>query len=393
MADDGRAATAPDADASDSPAPTWTRIFTLISVVIAIGALALTIWSVGPRTLLSQLKAIGWGFAAVIVIECLITLCDSAALSSFLGIGGRRPSYFQVVRAQLAGRAINAVTPMASLGEATKATTLMQRTGSRRAIAAVFHYNLANVAIRLATIAIGAPICALALDLPHALEVALFAGGAIAGALVIAGALLARRGMLVSFVDAVRTLRVISAERAARWRKKMLEIDRYQPKHARARARWIPFSWLVLSRLLSVASMWAVLASVGYIAGPGTIAAIATGGAVITMVASIVPMGLGISEGSNAALFLALGAPASLGVTMVLGGRITLIAHAVVGLTLIGASSAVEHGTQQLRHWRTLRRPAAPSVHAALRPDVLGPSCELPPCEPKPATADGSSRA
>ena len=67
---------------------------------------------------------------------------------------------------------------------------------------------------------------------------------------------------------------------------------------------------------------------------------------------------------------------------MVLGGRITLIAYAAIGLTLVVSSSAVEHGAHTVRSWRRLRHPAAPSIHEHLRPDVGGPSCELPPCEP-----------
>lgn len=338
-----------EADGNDGPAPSWTRIFTWASFGLAFVALALTVWSVGPRTLLDQLGAIGLGFVAVVAIEVVVTLCDSAALSSFLGHGGRRATYLQVVRAQVAGRAINAVTPLASLGEATKATTLMEHTSSRRAIAAVFHYNLATIAIRMGTIAIGAPICGLALDLPHVLVVALFVGGAVAAAVLIGGVLLVRRGMLVTLVDAARSIRVLSRDRAKRWRQKVLEIDRYKPKHRKQQSRWVPTMWIVTSRLLALGSMWVVLASVGYTAGPGTIAAVATAGQLISMIASVVPMGLGISEGSNAALFAALGVPPSLGVTMVLGGRITLLAYAVLGLVLLSASTAVVHTARRVR--------------------------------------------
>ena len=336
-------------DSADKPAPKWTRIVTIVSVLAALVALTITIWSVGPRTLLGQLGSIGWGFAAVLAIEVLVTLCDSAALSGFLGAGGRRPSFFQVVKAQVAGRAVNSVTPLASIGEATKATSLMEGTSSRRAIGAVFHYNLASAGVRLLTIAIGAPICAAVLDLPHALAIGLYAGGAIAAAALVGGALLVRRGMLVSLVDAGRKLRILSAARAARWRKLVIDIDRQPQRSRQPRSRFAPARWVVMSRILSLASMWVVLASVGYLAGPGTIAAVATAGTLITMIASIVPLGLGISEGSNAALFAALGAPPSLGVTMVLGNRITLVIYAVIGLVVLSASSAVVHGARKVR--------------------------------------------
>ncbi len=338
------------AEPSDNPAPSWTKLFTRISIAIALVALGATIWSVGPSTIWSQLGAIGFGFAAVIGMEIVITGFDSAALSGFLGPGGRRPSFLHVVRAQVAGRAINAVTPLASLGEATKATTLMEQTSSKRAIAAVFHYNLASIGVRLITIVIGAPICALVLDLPHLLTVALLAGSAIAAVALVGGILLVRRGMLASLVDAVRSVRIIGADRAERWRKKLDEIDKWKPRRSDGfRKRWLPAMWVIGSRLLSLVSMWIVLRSVGYTAGPGTVAAIATAGTLISMIASVVPMGLGISEGSNAALFAALGAPASLGVTMVLGSRITLLVYATIGLFLLSASSVVVVGAKKVQ--------------------------------------------
>ncbi len=346
---------APPTDDGEGQAPSWTRMFTIISFVIGFVALAITIWSVGPRKLLDLLADIGLGFIAIIALEIVITLCDSAALSGFLGSGGRRSSYLHVVRAQVSGRAINAVTPLGSLGEATKATTLMERTPSRRAIAAVFNYNLASAGVRLLIITLGAPVCGIVLDLPRTLVIALFVGSAVAAVALTAGVLLVRRGMLSTLVDAGRTVRVLSKDRHERWRKKVLEIDRYRPKHAHQRGRWTSVGWMILSRVLAVVSTWIVLKSVGYSAGLGTLAAIATAGQLISMIASVVPMGLGISEGSNAALFAALGAPPALGVTMVLGSRVTTIMYAVVGLVLISASTAVVHTGARIRQFTNQR--------------------------------------
>ncbi|HVV85534.1 MAG TPA: lysylphosphatidylglycerol synthase transmembrane domain-containing protein [Kofleriaceae bacterium] len=342
MADAG--CTAPDTEAPDHPGPSWTRVFTIVSIVIAAVALAITVWSVGPHQLVSQLSSIGIGFAGVLAVEVLVTLCDSRAIYGFLGHGGRRcPPYLHVVRAQVTGRAINAVTPLGSLGEAAKATTLMERTSSRRAIAAVLHYNLAIIGVRLITIVVGAPVCALVLDLPHALAIGLYAGSLVSAMALIAGMLIVKRGTLVSLVDAGRAIHVLSKARADAWRARVKDIDR-QPLRggARSRSRWAPTGWIVLSRILTLGELWIVLRSVGYTAGPGTVAAIATAGSLIGAISSIVPMGLGISEGSNAALFAALGAPASLGVTMVIGQRITLIVYAIIGLVLMGASTAID---------------------------------------------------
>lgn len=327
----------------DRPAPSWTRWFTRCSVLFGLAALVVTVWSVGPRTLVDQVAAIGWGFAAIILIEAAVTGCDGAALSGFLGSGGRRPGFWYVLRAQVIGRAINAVTPLASLGEATKATALMERTSTPRAIGAVMRYNLATLGVRLAIVAIGAPICALVLDLPGWLVGLLFGVAAGAAALLVAGVLLVRRGMLASAVGAVHALHLVSDERAKRWRGKLTEIDRHlrPPSGGDRRARWTPAGWVVLSRTLTITSTWVVLVATGTFVSAGTMAAISSAGQPLAAAASLVPLGLGISEAGNAALFAALGESPSLGVAMVLGTRITTLVYAAIGLTLMGTATVI----------------------------------------------------
>ncbi|MBP9085340.1 MAG: flippase-like domain-containing protein [Kofleriaceae bacterium] len=328
----------------DNHAPHWTKWITFGGIALAAVALTLTIWLVGARTLWQQLATIGPGFAVILLLEAIVTLCDSAALSGFLGQQGRRPSYWAVVRAQITGRAVNAVTPLGSLGEAAKATALMTETSSQRAIAAVIRYNLASAGVKLTTIGIGAPLCGIWLDVPPSLRITLFVGGGTAALIVIVGVWIIRHGLLVTLVAFVRGTRIISPIRAKAWRQKLTPIDKQlrPPKTGSHYARWYPTAWIILSRALSITSAWCVLAFSGHIAGISTMAAVATAGQMIGTVATIVPMGLGIGEGGNAALFAALGEPASVGVVMVLGGRATTLVYAAVGLVLLLTASAAE---------------------------------------------------
>lgn len=336
------AATAPEIE--DDSSPSWTRWFTLVSVAVAFVALFFTIWSVGPRELVGQLTAIGWGFAGVLAIEAAVTACDGAALSGFLGHGGRRPGYAYVLRAQIMGRAINAVTPLASLGEATKAASLMERTSQARAIGAVIRYNLASFGMKLAVIAIGAPLCALLLDVPAWLEHVFLVGGIVALLLLVGGATLVAHGLLSTGITLLRNLRILSKERAIRWRSKTTQIDRYlrADRGVGWRKRWAPAGWVALARSLSLVSLWLVVFAAGTVIGPGTMAAVSTAGQLINAISSLVPLGIGISEAGNAALFSALDEPASLGVAMVLGSRISTLAYAAIGLSLIGTTAMIE---------------------------------------------------
>src|SRR5688500_1706852 len=101
---------AADACDQESAPPGWARWVQRISLAIAVVAMAIAIWSVGPSTLLGHLLHIGWWFAVLIAIEGVITLLDAGAVHSLAcdrGAGGYRGVLF----AQIAGRAVNMVTP------------------------------------------------------------------------------------------------------------------------------------------------------------------------------------------------------------------------------------------------------------------------------------------
>jgi uncharacterized membrane protein YbhN (UPF0104 family) len=64
------------------------------------------------------------------------------------------------------------------------------------------------------------------------------------------------------------------------------------------------------------------------------------------MLASLVPMGLGISEGGTWELFRALGENPARGTALVIARRVTLVAYAAIGLVLVMASETVQRARQ-----------------------------------------------
>jgi len=182
------------------------------------------------------------------------------------------------------------------------------------------------------------------LDVPPWLVYLFIAGGVVAVLLLLAGTWLVSRGMLTSGMSILRTLRVISKERAGRWRTRASQVDRHlrSGRDGSFRQRWKPAGWVALARGLNLASLWLVVLAAGTLIGPGTMAAVSTAGQVINAMSSLVPLGLGISEGANAALFSALDEPGSLGVAMVLGSRISTLAYAAIGLALITTTTVIE---------------------------------------------------
>lgn len=325
------------------PPPRWARWFTLVAGALAVVILIATIYQVGPGTLARELGAIGWWFAVLVVMEIVAALCDALAISGFIGPAPPRSSFARVLEAQVIGRSINLVTPLASVGEATKATMLMRDTDSTRAAAAIGRFGLSYVILNLGMIVVGAPICALTLDLPSWLARTLWIGTGLSLIVAVAAAAWVQAGLLASAVATLRRLRLVSAERAAAWTERGARFDDDLRGTGGLRSWW-PALFAAVSKLLQWLAAWIVLHANGAAPPLDVMAALATAGTVVNILANIVPLGLGVAEGGTAALMVALGQPASLGVTITLARRAIQLAYAAFGLSLLALRS--------MRPWR-----------------------------------------
>lgn len=326
----------------DDGEPSWARWVSLLVGAIAVVALAFTVYSVGLRAIVAQLRIIGWWFVPIVALEVGSAFADAAVIHGFLGSGGRRPSFWGVLEAQVAGRAINLVTPMASVGEATKISMLVRRTKSQRAVAAIVRFNLSYIGINLGTIVLGAPICALVLPLPGWLERLLWIGTAVAVAVVVAVVVLLRAGLVGSLVSALRGVRLLRRDRAQALRKKLREVDR-SLRGDRGLRSWLPALWALVSKVMGWAIIWIVMAVNGDPPSLGVMATLASAGTLVSIASNVVPMGIGLNEAGVAALMAALGESPSLGVTTVLARRVIQLLYAAVGLTLMATTEVPTH--------------------------------------------------
>ncbi len=318
--------------------PKWAKWISRLVFLGALIALGVTLYSVGFGTIWGQLRIIGWWFVPIILLEVASAFADALVIHGFLGSGGRRPGFWSVLKAQVSGRAINLVTPMASLGEATKVTMLMRDTSSRRAVAAVVRFNLSYVALNLTTVVIGAPIVALALDLPSWMEKTLWIGTGVSVAVVAGVALLLRAGLLGSLLQGLRSVRILSEERTRKLKQKIKEVD-HSLRGDRGLRSWLPALWALVSKIMGWAIVWIVMSVNGHPPGIGVLATLASAGTVVNLVSNIAPMGIGLNEAGTAALMAALGVDPSLGVTTVLARRVIQICYAAVGLTLMATET------------------------------------------------------
>lgn len=320
--------------------PKWAKWISRLVGVAAFVALGVTLYSVGFGTILTQLGIIGWWFVPIVLLEVASAFADAMVIHGFLGPGGRRPGYWSVLKAQVSGRAINLVTPMASIGEATKVTMLVRETSSARAVAAIVRFNLSYGALNLLAIVIGAPICALVLPLPWWLEQLLWIGTALSVAVVVGVALLLRAGLLGSLIKGVRGVRLLSAERSKKLQQKLKDVDK-SLRGDRGLRSWLPGLWALASKVMGWVIVWIVMNANGEPPSVGVMATMASAGTVVSLLSNVAPMGIGINEAGTAALMAALGENAGLGVTTVLARRVIQMCYAAVGLVLLATTETV----------------------------------------------------
>lgn len=324
--------TAPPATPARPAALVW---LVRIALVAGVAGLAWMVATVGPRQVVATIVDIGPWFAVLLAIELVMAVIDAEALRVQLAPHARvRFGLLAATRIQLAGRAINMVTPLGSLGEVSKFGALAAYAGSARVATALLVCTLTTTFVTIALIAVGAPLAVHLLDLPAPWpRASLIAGGALA--LVGVGlALLLARGLLSRLVDAARAARLLGPARAERWRGHAAEVEAQLRAPDARGPRRRAMALVVTSRVIGWSSSWVALAATGTYATPDQWAALITVGALISLLASPIPLGIGVADGGTAVLYGALGLGAGRGVSIALARRMVTVAYAAIGVAL-----------------------------------------------------------
>jgi hypothetical protein len=218
-------------------------------------------------------------------------------------------------------------------------------------VSAIILYDLATLYLSVLVLAIGVPLTLLLVDLPH--DVAVFAWIALAVVLVAVGVIgwIVRRGAVGSTIDALATARVIKRERAAKWKQAVGDIDAHLRKlHSNTAGTRIAVVYLVISRLFTWAATAVTLHIVGVELSAKMLVGVLSVGVLVNWVAGVIPLGLGIADGSNYALFDALGASGANGVFVTLLNRAKLVTVALLGLMTMGIAHAANRISIARRH-------------------------------------------
>ena len=335
-------------------APDWFKWVTRISIVFGIAGIAITAWVVGLGTIFDHLRQIGPWFLVLVGVEMISTVCDASAVY-LMTRGTGAPSFRDVIVAQFAGRAVNSVTPASNLGEALKVSLLARNCSTGRIIAAVLYTQLAAIVMSLAVIAIGSVATAFLFDVVPIAKIALCAAGLVSACLAATVVVLVRRGMLSTLTAALARLHIISKARHERWKDRLKDLDRRLRGEVGGEHRRGAIAAIAVSQLLQKGLTYGTVMAAGYLLGPGQFLALLSAGVVLGWISTIIPMGLGISEGGNVALFALIGAPTALGVALALARRVNQVVFALLGFTVLTADRVASRVHRELRTSATHR--------------------------------------
>ncbi|MFN0248033.1 MAG: lysylphosphatidylglycerol synthase transmembrane domain-containing protein [Kofleriaceae bacterium] len=344
----------------------WSTIFNLAMFVAGGIGLYFMLRTTSWDELRPVLLGVGT-YAGIILTLDLTALCfDAAAWHSFMRPEARMVGYPRVLGAWASGRAINVLTPFGALGEPTKITMLLDRAPKARLVSSLVLLNVAVLYFSVIVMIIGIPITLLLVDVPPGIKVTVGIGMAVLVPLMVMLGIAIQRGAISTLVGTLRNTRIISAERAADWKDRLKEVDRHIRELHRHRTsgtrRGIAF--VAASKLVTYTSTCVLIYAVGVSLSPALVIAVLSVGVLIQWIASIVPLGLGIADGGNYALYSLLGATGAQGLLVTMLNRARSVCIAILGLGAMVVMTALSR-LQQARIQRRIKE-----LKAELRPDA-----------------------
>jgi hypothetical protein len=332
----------------------WTTIFNVVMMVIGGIALAWMLRTTSWGELQRVVFGIGAWTGSIFAFELASTCCDAKAIHTFMQPEARMVSYLRVLASYASGRAINVLTPFGALGEATKVSLLMSHAPRSRVLSSLVLHNLSILYLNVAAILLGIPLTLLLLDLPDFVKMLALIGAAVLVPLMVGLGVIIQRGATSTVVGVLRQVHLISADRATDWKSKLVDVDKHirELHRHRTKSTRTGLLFVLASKLLSWTSTLILAHAIGVHLTPALVVAMLSVGVLIQWISNIVPLGLGIADGGNYALYALLGASGEQGMFVALLSRARSVAFAVIGL----GAMVVLQVEQRLAHARIHRK-------------------------------------
>ncbi len=322
----------------------WNTVFNLVVFLIGGAALAWMLRTTSWSEVAEVIADVGAWSVVIITLDLTSLVLDAKAWHAFMRPEARMVPFWRVLGAWSSGRAINVLTPGGGLGEAVKVTMLDGHAPRSRVLSSIVLLNVSMLYFSVTVMLIGIPITLLLVDLPDALKVMIGAGIAVIIPAMVALGFVIHRGAMRSLVGTVRKLRLISAERAKVWKEKLKDVDRHiKELHSdRTSGTRAGFGYVLVSKIVNYTATITLLGAVGVPLSPALVIGVLSVGVLISWIAAIVPLGLGLADGGNYALYALLGATGQQGLFVTLLARARSIAVALLGLAMMAGLTVLD---------------------------------------------------
>lgn len=309
-------------------------------LALGVAVFAILVQRVGLDTLWRDAARLGWGVVAIVAVEGVSDLLRTAAWQRCFH-RAHRPGLLRMWWPNLAGAAVNYVTPTATIGGEVVRGTLAPRGIPATEVTSSLAINRLTLSVADAAIALaGAAVVMARMPLGLAARLGVVAGIGLLVAGTGAFLWLQRSGRMAGLVGRRSALaRLLGAERAARVRRVSEEIDtRMAAVHREELGALLGSAALQLAaRFVGALQLWIFLAWMGAPSGAGTVLTVFLVARAIEAVAFFVPASLGTQEGGFMLGISLAGLEPSLGLLFSLALRVEQLTWTAIGFAAYGA--------------------------------------------------------
>ena len=323
------------------------RIFNLVMVTLGLGLFVGLLIEMDTAAIGEQLAHAGWTLAPAFALYVLNLMASVMGWRETVqpGPNGERPPFGPMLRAFWAGHGINGVG-IGGAGEITKANILARTVRGEETVASLVIFGFINLTTTIVTTVIGAGVCVLWLDLPHAVVRTIFASATVFAGVMLAVRFILRRGLAGRVVGLVSRLPFVRIRNLDRVQQKAALVDErirdYRSNRPASFRRVV--AWCVTARTFRILEFAVLL--YGFL--PEREATFLLLFALLTQTvmqlltwsAAFVPGKVGVLEGGAALLFELVGLGPELGMSVAILRRVRRLIGIAIGLGIAAAAEA-----------------------------------------------------
>ncbi len=300
--------------------------------------LGLLIYGIGPMSLWSELKTIGWSIVPLIALEGSADLFHTQGWRHCLLGAHRSLSFARVFCIRMSGSSINYLTPTAGFGgEVAKGMLLSSEHTGTEAATAVIIGKLSYALAQILFVVIGSAVVLTRVHLPGGLWVGLVSGTALLAAGTIGFLIVQKHGKLGSVVRWT-VVRRIGGTGLGAIGSRISQVDEALKAFYHTRPLDLPLSilWHVAGMVVGIAPAFYFLAITTGAPSLFTAASVVVLGTWFNLVTFAVPVDVGVQESVRVIAFRLLGFGSALGLAYGIVLRLDQLFWSGVGLMMYG---------------------------------------------------------